>query len=154
MADFDLLERGKGSDVVLFYFMQGSTTSVNPSLMVGGHQESLSLRVIKTDALGRLLVSQATQQFDIVNSVLPDTVIQLLTGAPIFRRVTFYAKNANALVSFRKQDNTVTAEISVVPNLPLTIEGIFVAALGRNEAPAVISTLQVVVNYDPLAGQL
>jgi len=154
MADFDLLERGKGSDVVLFYFMQGSTTSIVPSLMVGGHQESLSLRVIKIDALGRLLVSQATQQFDIVNTVLLDTVTQLLTGAPIFRRVTFYAKNANALVSFRKNDNTVTAEISVVPNLPLTIEGIFVAALGRNEAPAVISTLQVVVNYDPLAGQL
>lgn len=153
MPDFDLLERGKGSDVVLFYLTQGSTTPASPAVMLGGHQESLSLRVIKTDPLGRLLVSQATQQFDIINQVLPDTVIQLLTGAPIFRRVVFYAKNANALVSFRKQDNTTTAEISVVPNLPLTIEGIFIAALGRNESAGVVSTLQIVVNYDPLAGQ-
>lgn len=153
MADFDLLARGKGSDVVLFYLTQGSTTPAVPMVMLGGHQESLSLRVVKTDPLGRLLVSQATQQFDIINQVLPDTIIQVLTGAPIFRRVVFYAKNANALVSFRKADNNTTAEISVVPNLPLTIEGIFIAAMARNEAAGVISTLQVVVNYDPLAGQ-
>lgn len=154
MTTFNLLERGQGSDVVLFYLTQGSTTPPTETVMLGGHQESLSLRVVRTDALGRLLVSQATQAFDIINTALVDTDIQVLTGAPIFRRVVFYAKNANALVTFRKGDNTVTGSISVVPNLPLTIEGIFVAALARNETAGVTSTLQVIVNYDPLAGQV
>lgn len=154
MPEIDLLARAKESDVVMVYLTQTITTAPIPVVLVGAHQESLSLRVLRTDPLGRLLVSQSTNIFDIVNTVLGDTAKQVFAGAPVFRRVTFYAVNANMLISFRRGDNVVTNEILAVPNVPLVIEGIFVAALARNAVAGVISTLNAVVNYDPQAGQI
>lgn len=148
-----LIERGRSADEVMDFLLSELGGSPSGSILLGVNDTTLTVRPVRVDGQGRLLVSLSSQAFDIVNTALADTVGEIVTGGNIFRRVVFYAKDANALLSFRLGDGTTTDEISVVPNLPLTIEGVFAAALGRNEAPGVVSTIQAVVNYDLLAGQ-
>lgn len=153
MPSVNLIERGASADEILQFLLGELSSSPNLTILMGVNDGTLTAKPIRIDGQGKLLISGSTTQFDIVNTVLADTVGEVVTGGAIFRKVTFYAKNANALLSFRLTNGRETDEISVVPNLPLTIEGVFAAALARNESAGVVSTLQVIVNYDLLQGQ-
>lgn len=153
MAGVNLIERGQSADELLQFLLGELQGSPNLVVLMGVNDDTLTAKPIRIDGQGRLVISGSTTAFDIKNTALADAVGEVVTGGALFRKTTFYAKNANALVSFRLMDGRTTSEISVVPNVPLTIEGAFAACLARNEVAGVPSTLQVIVNYDLLQGQ-
>jgi hypothetical protein len=153
MSDqMNVVDRGKATDTITWYDLTAITGTITPVVLFGSHQDSIGIRAIRTDNQGRLLVSQSTSLFDIINSVLSDTDKAILTGAPSFRRVTFYALDMPALIAFRRADNVTTAYFKCLPNIPFTIEGIFIAVIAHNFSAGQVSTIQAIVNYDPQAG--
>lgn len=150
MAKIDLVQRGRLADKLLEFILGTLAGSPVISFLLGVDDETQTARPVRVDTQGRLLISGSTQQFSIINSALPDVMTEFVSGGSLYRKITFYAKDANALLEFRLSDGSVTASISVVPNVPLIIEGTFDAALARNETIGVISTLQAVVNSNPL----
>jgi hypothetical protein len=149
----NVMQRGETDDTVLYQLLQTISSAPVLSVLLGMHQDSAGLRALRTDAQGRLLVNNGTGRLQIVNTVLADTSQQVVTGAGVYRKCVFYAQNANLNLSFKLQDLTVTPEITVVPNVPLTVEAVFLAVLARNSIPGVPATLQAVVQSDLLAGQ-
>lgn len=154
MPGLDVVARGEHDDSGLFQVMQTLTGLPGTVVLLGLHQDSQGLRALRTDSSGRLLVNAGTQRLQIVNVVLADAVTQVVTGAGVYRKVTFYAQNANMDLQFRLPDNTLTAFITVVPNVPLVVEAVFFAVLAKNTVPGVPSTLQALVQSDLLAGQV
>lgn len=148
----DILKRGTEGDIVTNITRQ--TVSGDPTLVLlaGVHFDSLGIRVIRSDPAGRLLVSTSVTNFDILNIVLLDGMSNVIIGTPTFRRVQFYALNANGNVQFQKLDGTFTGIITVAPNLPITIEGVFLNAQAQNTTPGVPSTLQIIVGSDSTLG--
>lgn len=150
MSKIDLIQRGRSADKLLEFLLETLASTPNVSVLIGVDDVTQTARVVRVDTQGRLVVSGSSQQFTVINQALPDVNTEIVSGGSLYRKVTFYAKDANALLSFRLADGTVTSEISVVPNLPLSIEGEFDAALAKNETAGVVSTLQAVVNSNPL----
>lgn len=153
MPNDNLFDVGKRVDTGLFLLAESIPSTPGMTVLLGVNMDSPSVRAIRVDATGRLLVNPSSQRFDIVNTVLADTQQQVFAGASVFRRVVFYVQNANADIAFRRTDNTITPSITAVPNTPLTVEGVFLAILANNHTAGVPSTLQAVINSDLLTGQ-
>lgn len=152
MSD-DLFVIGKNVDTGLYLLTQTLSGSPSLAVMLGINMDTPSVRAVRVDAAGRMLVNASSQRLDIINQVLLDAVSQVFAGASVFRRTTFYVQNANASIQFRRSDNTLTPFITAVPNVPLVIEGLFTAVLAQNFSVGVPSTLQAVLNSDALTGQ-
>jgi len=153
LADqIDVVARGKDTDIATLYLFNSLATAPGISVLAGMHFDSLGLRAVRTDASGRILVNGSTTTFGIIDVLLTDNFQSIVSGSPIFRRVIFYAFNANASVRFQLVDLTLTGIITLVPNVPLTIEGVFVAIQAANGNPGIPAKLEVIIGSDPTLG--
>jgi hypothetical protein len=149
VADIDVVARGKDTDVLTAYLFSSLGATPGVVVLSGMHYDTLGVRALRADIGGRLYVNIGTTYFNIVNLTLTDSYRSIVTGAPIFRKITFYVFNANALINFQLADQTTTGAITVVPNIPLSVDGIFIAANAKNANSGVNASLQAIVGYDP-----
>jgi hypothetical protein len=149
VANVDVVARGKDTDLLTAYLLGAISATPGVVVLTGMHYDTLGVRALRTDIGGRLFVNVGTSYFNVVNMTLTDNYQYIITGAPIFRRLTFYVFNANANINFQLADQTQTVDITIVPNVPLTIDGIFISANAKNANPGIVASLQAIVGYDP-----
>jgi len=149
VAEIDVVARGKDTDVLTAYLFSSLTAAPGVVVLSGMHYDTLGVRALRSDIGGRLYVNVGTTYFNVVNLTLTDSYQSIVSGAPIFRRIVFYVFNANALINFQLADQSATSAITVVPNIPLSVDGIFIAANAKNANSGVVASLQAIVGYDP-----
>jgi len=149
VADVNVVERGKDTDVVTAYLLSSLTGAPGVTVLSAMQYDTLGIRALRSDLGGRLYVNVGTAYFNVVNLALTDNYQSVVTGAPIFRHIVFYTFNANANINFQLADQSQTAAITLVPNVPLTVDGIFISVNAKNANAGISASLQAIVGYDP-----